>query len=147
AELTRRALSCDFRRIRGAMARVLLVESGPRLLGAFPERLSAYARRALQRLGVEVVTGTAVERCDGRGVVVAGQRIEAATVVWAAGVQASPAGRWLGAETDRAGRVFVERDLSVPGHRDIFVVGDTAHVRGAGDRPIPGVAPAAKQAG
>jgi len=147
AELTRRALACDFRRIRGRRARVILVEAGPRLLPSFPEPLSAYARRALERLGVEVSLGRAVDLCDGRGVKLAGERLEAATVVWAAGVQASPAGRWLGAQTDRAGRVFVERNLSLPGHPEIFVIGDTAHARGDDDRPIPGVAPAAKQAG
>jgi NADH dehydrogenase len=147
AELTRRALACDFRRIRGQRARVLLVEAGPRLLASFPERLSAYAQRALERLGVEVALGRAVDRCDAQGVALAGERIDAATIVWAAGVQASAAGAWLGANTDRAGRVFVERDLSVPGHPEIFVIGDTAHMRGDDDRPIPGVAPAAKQAG
>lgn len=146
AELTRRALACDFRRIRGQRARIVLVDSGQRVLSTFCPSLSAYARDALETLGVEVRLGHAVNHCDERGVEVGGVRIEADNVFWAAGVRASPVGEWLGAETDRAGRVFVGPDLTVPRHPDVFVIGDCAHIR-EGERSVPGVAPAAKQAG
>lgn len=147
AELTRRALACDFRRIRGQRARILLIDGGPRVLSTFCPSLSAYAKTALEKLGVELMLGRPVGHCDEGGVAVGEQRIGAANVIWAAGVQASPAGRWLGAETDRAGRVFVEKDLTLPGHPEVFVVGDCASVRDALGTPVPGVAPAAKQAG
>jgi NADH dehydrogenase len=147
AELTRRALACDFRRIRGQRARILLIDSGERVLHQFCPQLSAYAKGALEQLGVEVRLGQRVLHCDSDGVDLGAGRIEAQTVIWAAGVQASPAGRWLGAETDRAGRVFVNPDLSVPGHPEVFVIGDSAHIRQPTERPVPGVAPAAKQAG
>lgn len=147
AELTRRALACDFRRIRGQRARILLIDSGPRVLSTFCPSLSAYAKGALEKLGVELMQGLPVSAVDATGVQVGDTRIEADTIVWAAGVQASPAGRWLGAETDRAGRVIVEADLSVPGHPEVFVIGDCAHARDARGKVAPGVAPAAKQAG
>ena len=147
AELTRRALACDFRRIRGQRARIILIDSGERVLHTFCPGLSAYAKGALEKLGVEVRLQQRVLHCDAHGVETDKLRIDAETVVWAAGVQASPAGRWLGAETDRAGRVFVGADLSLPGHPEVFVIGDSAHIRQPTDRPVPGVAPAAKQAG
>jgi NADH dehydrogenase FAD-containing subunit len=147
AELARHALAGDFRRIRPGDARVLLVEAGPRLLPAFPQALSAEAGRALGRLGVEVLLGAPVAACDPDGVEVGGRRIAARTIVWGAGVIASPAARWLGAEADRAGRVVVAPDLSVPGHPEIFVIGDTALALAADGQPVPGIAPAAKQMG
>jgi NADH:ubiquinone reductase (H+-translocating) len=116
------------------------------VLATFPERLSEKARRQLERLGVEVRTGVAVMECDGDGVTAAGERIEARTVIWGAGVVASPAAKWLGVEADRGGRVIVGPDLAVPGHPTIFVIGDTAAVMQDGE-PVPGVAPAAKQMG
>ncbi|TAJ74784.1 MAG: NAD(P)/FAD-dependent oxidoreductase [Phenylobacterium sp.] len=146
ADVARNALPDDFRKVDPAQARVLLIEAGSRLLPVFPERLSAYAERALTRMGVEVLTGVAVTGVDVRGVTTANGRIEAGAVIWAAGVQASPAAAWLGASHDRAGRVEVGPDLTLPGRPEIFVVGDTASVRD-GDRPVPGVAPAAKQMG
>jgi NADH dehydrogenase len=147
AELGRIALASDFRRIDPCMARVILIEAGPRLLPPFPEKLSAKASQALGKLGVEVMLGHAVTACDGEGVVVDGQRIGARTVIWAAGVMASPAAKWLGVESDRAGRVIVQPDLSLSAHPEIFAIGDTALVLGADDRPVPGIAPAAKQMG
>ena len=147
AELAKRALTCDFRTIRRLMARVLLVEAGPRVLTAFPEALAAYARRALVGLGVEVRVGQAVTLCDADGVELGAERISAANVIWAAGVQASPAGQWLDAETDRAGRVFVEPDLTLRGHPEVFIVGDSARICDGTGAAVPGVAPAAKQAG
>jgi NADH dehydrogenase len=147
AELAKKTLAKDFRTIDPASARVILVEGGPRLLLAFPEDLSAKARRSLEGLGVEVLTNTPVELCDAEGVVSAGKRIEARTILWAAGVQAAPVAKWLPAEKDRAGRVKVNPDLSVPGDPDIFVVGDCATVLQANGQPVPGVAPAAKQMG
>ncbi|WP_068876578.1 MULTISPECIES: NAD(P)/FAD-dependent oxidoreductase [unclassified Phenylobacterium] len=147
AELTRRALACDFRRIRGQRARILLIDGGPRVLATFCPSLSAYAKAALEKLGVELMLGRPVGHCDEGGVGVGDLRIDAANVIWAAGVQASPAGRWLGAETDRAGRVFVEKDLTLPGRPEVFVIGDCASIRDSTGAPVPGVAPAAKQAG
>jgi NADH dehydrogenase FAD-containing subunit len=147
AELARMTLVKDFRTIDPASARVILVEGGPRVLLAFPEDLSAKARRSLEKLGVEVLTNTPVELCDAGGVVSGGKRIEARTILWAAGVQAAPAARWLQADKDRAGRVKVNPDLSVPGAPDIFVIGDNATVMQANGQPVPGVAPAAKQMG
>lgn len=146
AELARMALKADFRHIDPRATRVVLVEAGPRVLPSFPERLSAAACRQLERLGVEVRTKAAVTACDEEGVELAGERLAARTVIWAAGVIASPAARWLGAAADRAGRVLVEPDLSVPGHPEIFVIGDTAACLEDG-RPVPGIAPAAKQMG
>ncbi|HZF29519.1 MAG TPA: NAD(P)/FAD-dependent oxidoreductase [Gammaproteobacteria bacterium] len=147
AELAHHTLAKDFRRIDPRAAKVVLVEAGPRVLAAFKERQSAYAQRALERLGVEVRVGTAVTGADEGGVTLGGgERIESATVLWAAGVAASPAGRWLGAPVDRAGRVLVQPDLSIPADPSIFVIGDAALVE-AGGRRVPGVAPAAKQQG
>lgn len=147
AEVARLALPREFRRINTATARILLIEAGPRLLAAFPEELSAYAAKALADQGVEVLTGTAVEACRAEGVTVAGSLIPAAVTVWAAGVRASPAAAWLSADADRAGRIKVEPDLSLPGHPNIFIVGDVASVTSEGGRPVPGIAPAAKQMG
>lgn len=146
AELARHALAADFRRIDTRLARVVLVEAGPRVLASFPADLSDAARKALEQLGVEVRCGRPVTACDRCGVVVDGARIEARTIVWGAGVAASPAGRWLDAKTDRAGRVEVGPDLALPGDPRIFVVGDTASLRQDG-APVPGIAPAAKQMG
>ena len=118
------------------------------MLAAFPEQMSEVTRRSLEAMQVEVRTGTAVTACDEHGVVVGdGERIEAATVAWAAGVAASPAAAWVGAARDRAGRVQVEADLSLPGRPEIFAIGDTATISGDNGRPVPGVAPAAKQMG
>jgi len=147
AELARLTLVRDFRSIDSRATRVVLIEAGQRLLQAFPEDLSAYTRQALEKLGVDVKLGTPVTDCSADGVIVDGRRIPAGTILWAAGVQASPASRWLSAEADRAGRVIVGSDLTVPSHPDIFVIGDTAAVTGADGKPVPGLAPAAKQAG
>ncbi len=148
AELARTALAADFRNIDPRRARVILLEAGDRLLAAFPPSLSAKAKRSLEKLGVEVRLGAAVTDCTARGVAI-GDRdtIESDCVIWAAGVAASPAAKWLGAEQDRAGRVKVNPDLSLPGYPEIFVIGDTALVLGADGRPVPGLAPAAKQQG
>ncbi|HYD06554.1 MAG TPA: NAD(P)/FAD-dependent oxidoreductase [Reyranella sp.] len=147
AELARVALRHDFRNIDPREARIVLVEAGPRVLAAFPEKLSDAAKQALERLGVEVRLGAPVTQCDADGVTIGDQRLPAATLIWAAGVAASSAARWLGAEHDRAGRVIVGPDLSVPGHPDIFVIGDTALAKGADGKPLPGLAPVAKQQG
>lgn len=147
AEVARRTLRHDFRRIDPRRSRIVLIEAGPRLLPTFTQALSDYARRSLQSMGVEVELNRAVTGCDACGVSVDGGRIEAATVVWAAGVVASPAAQWIGAECDRAGRIKVNADLSVPGHPDIFAIGDTATIADADGRPVPGIAPAAKQMG
>jgi NADH dehydrogenase len=147
AELARKALSADFRMVDPRAARVTLIEAGPRLLPSFHPSLSEAARHSLEMLGVEALLGKPATLCDERGVEIDGRRIEAANIVWAAGVMASPAGRWLAAEVDRAGRVKVNPDLSLPGRPEIFVLGDTASVSGADGRPLPGVAPVAKQQG
>ena len=146
AELSKKALASDFRAIDPRDARIVLIEGAPRVLGAFPPDLSEYARKALERMGVEVWLGKQVMECDAAGVTASGERLEAATILWAAGVAASPAARWLNAPADRAGRVQVRPDLSAPEHDNIFVIGDTALVLQDG-KPIPGIAPAAKQAG
>jgi len=147
AELARQTIADDFRHIDPRQARVLLVEAAPRLLAALPEHLADFARRALERLGVEVRLDTMVTECAADGVVMGEERLGAATVLWAAGVAASPAARWLGAEHDPAGRVKVGGDLTVPGHPEIFVIGDTALAKDATGEALPGIAPAAKQAG
>lgn len=147
AELAKKALITDFRVVDPCDTRIILVEAGPRILPAFPERLSAVAQRALEKLGVEVLLDQPVTRCDAGGVVAAGQRIEARTVLWAAGVMASPAAKWLGAETDGVGRVEVAADFSVPGLPNVFVLGDTAAAIDDTGQLLPGIAPAAKQAG
>ncbi len=147
AELAKVALARDFRHIDPRSSRIILVESGARVLATFPEHLSAFAKRALEKLGVEVRLGHPVSACDSEGVVVNGERIEARTIIWAAGVAASPAAKWLGADKDRAGRVIIGRDLTLPGHPEIFVIGDTAAASGRDGKPLPGVAPVAKQQG
>jgi len=147
AELARHGLSREFRAIDPSMARVILMQSGPRILPAFPESLSREAAAALTGLGVEVLTDSAVQRIDDGGVVVSGRRVPAGNVFWAAGVMASPAAQWLKAEADQAGRVKVTEDLSVAGLPEIFAIGDTALSNGWGGKPVPGLAPAAKQQG
>ncbi|GLS28540.1 NADH dehydrogenase [Mesorhizobium albiziae] len=147
AELARDTLRGDFRHIDTSQARVVLIEAGERVLAGFVPELSDYARNALERLGVEVELGQPVSQCDADGVIYGDRRLPAKTIIWAAGVAASPAAEWLGAPADRAGRVMVEPDLTAPGHEDIFVVGDTAHVALPDGKLVPGVAPAAKQQG
>jgi len=147
ADIARQTLAADFRHIDPRAARIVLIEAGPRLLPAFPPDLSDYVRTTLMNAGVDVRTDTMVTNCDAGGVDTNAGRIDASTVIWAAGVVASPAGRWLGAETDRAGRVKVGPDLSLPGHPEIFAIGDTAAVSNGDGRPVPGIAPAAKQMG
>jgi NADH dehydrogenase len=147
AELSRRALARDFRVIDPAQTRVLLVEAGPRLLANFPQSLSRYTARALARIGVEVRLGQAVTHCDADGIRIGDEVIRAGTVVWAAGVRASPVARWLGIEGDSAGRVPVRPDLLAPGQADIYVIGDTALARSPDGAPQPGIAPVAKQQG
>ena len=147
AELARRALAKDFRNIDPRVARIILVEAGSRLLPSFPQDLSEYARRRLERLDVEVRVGTPVTAVDALGVTIGTERIEARTVIWAAGVAASPAGQWIGAIRDRAGRIEVDAHLSVPGHPEIFAIGDTALSSDTSGKPLPGVAPVAKQQG
>ncbi|MBS0247114.1 MAG: NAD(P)/FAD-dependent oxidoreductase [Proteobacteria bacterium] len=147
AEIARQTLAMDFRRIDPRNARIVLVEAGPRLLPAFPPEQSDYVRNTLSKAGVTVMTDTMVTNCDSGGVDLGSQRLPAATVIWAAGVMASPAAQWLGAEADRAGRTKINADLSVPGHPDIFVIGDAASVMDAKGKPVPGIAPAAKQMG
>jgi len=146
AEIARHTLRREFRRVDPAAARVLLVEAGPRVLSALPETLSAKAAAQLGKLGVEVHTGRPVTAVDADGIALGEERIAARTVLWAAGVAASPLGRCLGASLDRAGRVLVADDLSLPGYPDVFVVGDLASKQQDG-KPVPGVAPAAKQMG
>jgi len=147
AEVAQRTLRHDFRHIDPRRSRIVLVEGGPRLLPAFPESLSDYALHSLRSMGVEVELGRMVTDCDARGVRLKDGRIDAATVIWAAGVVASPAAEWIGAEHDRAGRIAVNPDLSVPGRPEIFAIGDTASVKDRDGRPVPGIAPAAKQMG
>jgi putative oxidoreductase len=147
AELAHSGVVKDFRNFEPASARILLVQAGPRVLPQFDERLSAFARTSLEALGVEVRTDSRVELIDRDGVVVNGERVEAGTVLWAAGVVASPASAWLGAAADRAGRIKVGPDLSVPGFPDTFAIGDTALSLSWDGQPVPGLAPAAKQGG
>src|SRR5467141_237564 len=146
AVLVRSTLKSEFRRIDPTTARIVLVDMAPRVLGTFAEKLSAAAKARLERLGVEVRLGHGVDQIDDAGVAVAGEHILSKTVIWTAGVAPSPAGKWLGAETDRAGRVRVHRDLTVPGHPEIFVVGDTASLDQNG-KPLAGVAQVAIQQG
>jgi len=145
-EIARHALARDFRRIDPTQAKVILVEGGPRVLPTYVPRLSERARQQLTRLGVDVRTGQAVTAIDTGGVTVGGQRILARTVLWAAGVAASRLGKALDVPLDRAGRVIVQPDLTIPGHPSVFVVGDLASLTVDG-KPIPGVAPAAVQEG
>jgi NADH:quinone reductase (non-electrogenic) len=156
AEMARLALSGDFRNIDPRSAHILLFEAAPRILPSYPEKLSVRAHEHLQQIGVDVRTNAKVENVDADGVVVNGQRIGSRTVLWTAGVVASPAGRWLGAETDRAGRVKVAADFTVPGCPNVFVIGDTAAVVAPtrnllgfrkGPQPLPGVAQPAIQEG
>ncbi|MEO7465078.1 MAG: NAD(P)/FAD-dependent oxidoreductase [Nitrosospira sp.] len=147
AELAKIELGQSFRTIHGLTARIVLVEGGPQILPAFIPSLAAEAQRSLEKLGVEVLTHTKVEGCDADGIVAAGRRIEARTLMWAAGVAASPAAQWLQVESDRAGRVPVDSDLSLPDDPAIFVIGDTAAVAGPDGKLVPGIAPAAKQEG
>jgi NADH dehydrogenase len=147
AELARTHLPDEFRNVDTRRARIVLLEAGERILPAFDAGLSAYARAALSSLGVEVRTCEAVTRCDEAGVVTTAATLAAGTVIWAAGVEASHAGRWLGLEADRAGRAPVMPDLTAPGHPDIFVIGDTAAVPWREGAMVPGLAPAAKQQG
>src|ERR1700676_842223 len=147
AELTHQNLREDFRLIDTRKARVLLIEAGPRILSSFTPDLSAYAQAARKRLGVEIQLGSAVTDCNDRGVTYGGQVVAADVILWAAGVRASPAAAWLGMPADNAGRMKVEPDLSVPGHPEIFVIGDTATINAWRGSPVPGIAPAAKQQG
>lgn len=146
AEMARMTLRNEFRRIDPTQARVILFEAGPRVLAAFPEDLSAYAERALEELGVEVRTGTAVEAISDGLVRAGGETIEAAAVLWSAGVEARPAAQWLGAEAVRNGAVVVDATCAVPGMENVFALGDVASYR-QDDKPLPGLAPVAKQQG
>ena len=147
AELAHQNLREDFRLIDTRTARVLLIEAGPRILSSFTPDLSAYAHAALERLGVEIQLGSAVTDCNGHAVTYGGRVVPADVILWAAGVRASPAAAWLGMPADNAGRMKVEPDLSVPGHPEIFVIGDTATINAWRGSPVPGIAPAAKQMG
>jgi len=147
AELAKKTMAADFHHIDPGKTRVVLIEGGPRLLAAFDPKLSEEARRSLERIGVDVRLERAVISCDEHGVSFGDTRIESRTLMWAAGVEASPAGRWLGAEVDRAGRVKVGPDLTLPGHPDIFVIGDCSLALREDGRPLPGTATVAKQQG
>ncbi|MEN5424945.1 NAD(P)/FAD-dependent oxidoreductase [Stenotrophomonas pennii] len=147
AEIARHTLRNEFRHIDPASAKVRLVEAGPRVLSTFPDVLSLKARRQLEKLGVEVLTGAPVTSIDSLGFQLGEQFVAARTVVWAAGVAASPLGATLDVPLDRAGRVLVQPDLTLPGHPELFVAGDLAALTQADGRPVPGVAPAAKQMG
>ncbi len=147
AELARFGMEKEFRRFDPATARVILVQSAPRVLPTFHEQLSGIAQRSLERLGVEVLIGSRVERIDADGVLVSGKSIRSRTVLWAAGVMASPAAKWLNAEMDQAGRLIVGPDLSVAGLPNVFAIGDTALSKAWAGQPVPGLAPAAKQGG
>ncbi len=147
ADLAHDTLPSDFRAIDTRKTRVLLIEAGSTVLSSYPDELSQYAKSALEKLGVEVSLGVPVSRIEPNAITFGERRIDAHTIIWAAGVHASPAAEWLGAPADRSGRIIVEPDLSVPGHRDIFAVGDTAAVKAPDGSPVPGIAPAAKQEG
>ena len=146
AVLVQSTLQSEFRRIDPASARIVLVDMAPRVLPTFSEDLSTAAKERLQELGIDVRLGHSVDRIDADGIIVAGERIFSKTVIWTAGVAPSPAGKWLNVDSDRAGRVRVQPDLSVPGHPEIFVVGDTASLDQNG-KPLPGVAQVALQQG
>ncbi len=147
AELAHENLWDDFRHIDTRKARIILIEAGPRILPSFSEGLSVYAHGALERLGVEIELGRPVRECTDNGVVFGDQKLSAKVILWAAGVRASSAADWLGAPADHANRIKVELDLSTPGHPEIFVIGDTATIDGWNGKPVPGIAPAAKQQG
>src|SRR5712672_82506 len=147
AELAQFTLPPDFRNIDTHKARVVLIEAGPRVLAGFADDLSAYAQKSLQEIGVEVMLGQAVTECSADGVMYGDKRLDARTIIWAAGVRASPAAEWLNAPADRAGRLRVEPDLTVPEHPEIFAIGDTIMIKDPDGNPVPGIAPAAKQQG
>ncbi len=147
ADMARATLPPDFRNIDTQKARVVLIEAGPRVLAGFPDDLSAYALKSLESIGVDVVLGQPVTDCNADGVVYGGKQLEAKTIIWAAGVRASRAAEWLGAPADRAGRLQVAPDLTVPGHPEIFAIGDTVTIPAWNGQPVPGIAPAAKQEG
>jgi NADH dehydrogenase len=147
AEMVRDTLQSDFRRFNPGMTRIILIDAAPRVLPSFSPDLSENARGRLEKMGVEVRLGHTVEMIDAEGVTVGGERIRSLNVLWMAGVKASPAGQWLGVETDRAGRVKVAPDLTVPGYPEIFVVGDTALIIGKDEKPLAGVAQVAMQGG
>ena len=147
SELARTTLPKEFRNIDTSKARIILVEAGPRVLAAFAEDLSAYALKALEALGVDVRFGKPVTSCSAEGVTIGDSFVPCRTIVWAAGVEASPAAKWLGIPADRAGRAVVDKELRAPGNEDIFVIGDTASVLREDGSPVPGIAPAAKQQG
>jgi NADH dehydrogenase len=147
AELAHENLREDFRYIDTRGARIILIEAGPRILPSFSEDLATYAHAALKRLGVEIELGRAVCKCTDNGVVFDDRNLPAKVILWAAGVRASSAADWLSVPADHANRVKVEQDLSAPGHPEIFVIGDTATIDGWNGKPVPGIAPAAKQQG
>jgi NADH dehydrogenase len=147
AEISRQSLARDFRHFDPGSARIILIEAGPSILSTFPEMLREAALRDLKRLGVDVHTGEAVTSVESGRVDVGNESIEAATVLWAAGVAASPVGVTLGVPTDRVGRVIVQPDLTIPGHADVFVIGDLASFSGPDGKPLPGVAQVAIQMG
>ncbi len=147
AELAKVTMPPDFRNIDTRTARVVLIEAGPRILSGFAEDLSVYAQRSLEQIGVEIVLGKAVSECTADGVVYGGDKLDSKTIIWAAGVRASPAAEWLGVPADRAGRLIVSPDLTVPGHPEIFAIGDTVAINAPDGTPVPGIAPAAKQQG
>jgi NADH dehydrogenase len=147
AELAQQNLPREYRHIDTRRARVVLIEAGPRILPSFTEDLSAYAHASLERLGVEIQLGQAVRECSGEGVIYGDRLLAAKVILWAAGVRASAAAAWAGLPADNAGRAKVEADLTAPGHPEIFVIGDTATVNAWHGKPVPGIAPAAKQQG
>jgi NADH dehydrogenase len=146
AELAHASLSRDFRN-NPQTARIILVEAGTRVLAGFREKLSTFAVDSLERMGVEVLLDTPIEAIDEHGVIAKGGRLEAANIIWCAGIEASPVARWLGLPAAKGGRVEVAPDLSVPGHPEIFVIGDAALVTGTDGKPLPGLTPVAKQQG
>jgi NADH:ubiquinone reductase (H+-translocating) len=147
AELAKKALARDYRHINPASARIVLAEAAGRVLGAFPEDLSDAARRSLEKLGVEVRLNEPVTAVDADGIMLGAQRVESRCVIWAAGVQSSPAARWLNIAADRAGRAIIGTDLRAPGQSNVFVIGDCAAIVDENGKPLPGVAPVAKQQG
>ncbi|MEH3092149.1 MAG: NAD(P)/FAD-dependent oxidoreductase [Agrobacterium cavarae] len=147
ADLAKKVLPPEFRNIDTRKTRIILVEAGKRVLPAFTEELSEYSKGALEKLGVEVMLGTPVSDCTEEGVKVGDHFIPARTIIWGAGVQASPAAQWLGVKADRAGRTEVGPHLHIPEDPNIFVIGDTASVQQADGKTVPGIAPAAKQQG
>jgi len=147
AELARAALVRDFRRIDPKHTRIVLVEAGPRILAEFPERLSAFAHRALERMGIEILVGSPIEQIEASGVVVNGRRIQAATVIWCAGVKAVPVAQWLDLRPAKSGKIEVGPDLSLPADENVFVIGDAAFCRGHDGKTLPGLGAVAKQQG